>query len=59
MNEKYYVVATNERDERYAILDECKTRYEADCMLSWHASHRWLYAEDIKFEVKSSTEFFK
>lgn len=59
MNEKFYVVATNTDDDRIAILDECTTRYEAECMLNWHATHRWLYAENVLFEVKSSTEWFK
>jgi len=58
MNEKFYVVATNEEDGRIAILDECNTHYEAECMLNWHASHRWLYAENIVFEVTSSTDVF-
>lgn len=58
MDEKFYVVATNTSDERIALLEECTTRYEAECMLNWHVSHRWLYAENVLFEVKSSTEMF-
>lgn len=59
MDEKYYVVAINKTDNRLVLLDECRTRYEADCMLNWHVAHRWLYAETVEFEVKSSTEVYK
>ena len=59
MNEKFYVVATTSDNDNIALLDECTTRYEADCMLNWHNSHSWLYADNVTLEVKSSTELAK
>lgn len=53
---KWYVVAKN--NDNIAILDESKTKYEADLMLEWHKAHMWLYADNIEISVKNSKEFF-
>lgn len=55
-NIKYYVVAEN--SENIVMLDECKTKYEADLMLEWYKMHMWLYADNVNLSVKASNEIF-
>ena len=55
-NIHYYVVVDN--NENIAYLEDCKTQYEADLMLEWYKSHKWIFNENVKLYVKSSKQFF-